>query len=463
MLNAEECTADLPAEIRARHRHIEVARLLKEQRTRLGLTAERAAQRLRITPFTYGSWERGQLLEDWPPSRLSEIAVALEMNTAQFRELRGLAGARGTGTRQPDMCCSPATNEAPFVPHQRGPREAGTQQSSRVMGPSRLPRLYSTDAGALRAGKTEAAALLPARIPVEAADRPRTGEHLVGDVRATRLPLFLREQRDYLKLSQEDVAGRLEISSRAYGNWERGLVKEWTDAKLFDLARALEMSEYQTTLLFRYAVDRAPAPDQRAQLLSLPSKEMNASTFLRDYATMMSALALPSFVIDQRWDIKMTNQAYDDLFHSIGPHPSAMPSANFLRFGFFHPEASTVLVDQPQWKLAMAAQLSSSLERHGEDAGLQSIRRDVYLRPDLLDLYVSEMPAWVLAGGTDLVHHEGALRALRHPDPAIGIQGCRLVEESSRSLQALGLTRLTLVFVDPDRGSPRVRREDRSW
>ncbi|MFI1370224.1 MmyB family transcriptional regulator [Streptomyces griseochromogenes] len=291
-------------------------------------------------------------------------------------------------------------------------------------------------------------------VRIEAAQAD-AGQALAAEMRAQRLQYFLKGRRDHLDLSQEDVAERLKISARAYGNWERGRVHQWTDEKLYALAEALEMSEFQTTRLFLYAVGRAPQPDLRAMFRSAESakaEDPDTSAFLGDYTVMMDALSLPTFVIDQRWDIKMANKAYRDLFRDVKPHPTAMPSTNFLRFGLFHPGAPTVLVDHLKWRLAMLAQLSSSLERHGEDTRLQAIRRDVYLHPGLRDSYLNDMPNWVLGCGADLVHHEGSIRELRHPDPRIGLQGCRLVEETPRSLQALGLMRLTLVLVELNTG-----------
>ncbi|MFH9677582.1 helix-turn-helix domain-containing protein [Streptomyces sp. NPDC017405] len=277
----------------------------------------------------------------------------------------------------------------------------------------------------------------------------QTEGSLAADIQAMRLHHFLKGRRYHLDLSQEAVAERLNISPRSYGNWERGKVKEWTDEKLYALADALEMSAYQTTRLFLYAVGRAAQPDRRGMLRRTESEDPATAAFLGDYAVMMDALTLPTFVIDLRWDVKMANKAYRDLFCEVRPHPTAMPSRNFLRFGLFHPDAPTVLADHLGWQLAILAQLSSSLERH-DDAGLQAIRRDVYLHPALRDAYLNDMPDWVLGSGADLVHHESAVRELRHPDPIVGLQGCRLVEETPRPLKALGLTRLTLVLVDLD-------------
>ncbi|MGW6203697.1 MmyB family transcriptional regulator [Streptomyces sp. NPDC055089] len=280
------------------------------------------------------------------------------------------------------------------------------------------------------------------------AGRKESAEFLASDIQAKRLQDFLKGRRDHLKLSQDDVAARLDISTRSYGSWERGRVTQWTDEKLYDLAEALKMSEYQITRLFLYAVGRAPQPDMRTS--HNESQDPAITAFLGDYTVMLDALSLPTLVIDQRWDVRMANKAYRDLFRGVHAHPTAMPSRNFLRFGLFHPDAPSIFVDHLKWQLAMLAQLSSSLERHSDDNGLQAIRRDVYRHPALLDAYLTDMPNWVLGSGADLVHNEGAVRELRHPDPNVGLQGCRLVEETPRSLKRLGFMRLTLVLIDPD-------------
>lgn len=292
----------------------------------------------------------------------------------------------------------------------------------------------------------------------QAACQERTEEGLATEMQAYRLQNFLKGRREHLDLRQTQVAERLDISERAYGNWERGQVKEWTDEKLYALAEALEMSEYQTTRLFLYAVGRAPQPNPRARSRRAESEDPATTAFLGDYAVMMDALSLPAFVIDESWDVKMANKSYRDLFRDVRAHPTAMPLRNFLRFGLFHPGAPSILVDHPDWQLAMLAQLSSSLERHSEDNGLLAIRRDVYVHAALRDAYLNEMPDWVMGCGADLIHHEGAIRELRHPDPRVGLQGCRLVEETPRSLKALGLTRLTFVLVNIDDGLLPARR-----
>ncbi|MFF8731773.1 helix-turn-helix domain-containing protein [Streptomyces sp. NPDC015171] len=277
--------------------------------------------------------------------------------------------------------------------------------------------------------------------------RERTEEGAAAEMQAHRLQSFLRGRREHLGLRQVQVAERLGISERAYGNWERGHVKEWTDEKLYALAEALEMSEYHSARLFLYAVGRAPQPDVRARFRRPEPQDPSVDAFVGDYTVMLDALSLPTLVIDQRWDVKMANAAYQDLFRDVRPHPTAMPACNFLRFGLFHPDAPSVLTDHLTWQLAMLAQLFSSLERYGEDQGLLAIRRDVDLDPALRDAYLNDMPDWVMGCGADLIHHEDAIRELRHPDPRVGLRGCRLVEETPRSLQALGLTRLTLVLV----------------
>lgn len=100
----------------------------------------------------------------------------------------------------------------------------------------------------------------------------------------------------------------------------------------------------------------------------------------------------------------------------------------------------------------MLAQLAASLERYDDDAVLQAMRREVYLDPALREMYLQDMPAWTYGPGADLLHHGGTVRLLRHPDPGLGLKGCRFVEETPRPLQAQGLTRITLVLSEAAEG-----------
>ncbi|RNG21609.1 helix-turn-helix domain-containing protein [Streptomyces botrytidirepellens] len=267
-------------------------------------------------------------------------------------------------------------------------------------------------------------------------------------MRGKRLQDFLKGRREYLGLSQEVVAERLNISARAYGNWERGRVKEWTDQKLYALAETLEMTTYQVDRLFRIAVDRAPQSNQQVTAFRGRSEDPSTTAFLGDYRTMMDALSLPTYVVDHRGDVKIENKAYRDLFSGVRPHGQAMPSRSFLRFGLFHPEAPAILAGHANWQLVLLAQLASKLDSNSEDPELQSIRREVLRNESLRKAYLHELPYWTLSSGADPMHHEGALLELHHPDHRIGVKACRLVEETPKSLERLGLTRITLVLTN---------------
>lgn len=124
---------------------------------------------------------------------------------------------------------------------------------------------------------------------VRQAARPEvTEEGFAAEMQAYRLQSFLKGRREHLNLRQIQVAERLDISERAYGNWERGQVKEWTDEKLYALAEALEMSEYQITRLFLYAAGRAPQPDLRAAFRWAESEDPAVASFLSDGSGLLT-------------------------------------------------------------------------------------------------------------------------------------------------------------------------------
>jgi PAS domain-containing protein len=185
---------------------------------------------------------------------------------------------------------------------------------------------------------------------------------------------------------------------------------------------------------------------QRCQPRPVP-ESLEAQAYLKDYALLLEAVPFPSVVFDRRWDVVLSNAAFETLFDEVGPHPTAMPCDNFLRFVLFHPDAGSVLGEhESSWCLPMLAHFAAALERDGQDRGLQSIRRDIALDPIMEAAYRHGLPHWIRAVGPDAVEHDGAVRPLLHPDPRWGRTDCRIVGDTPRSLQAMGYTRITLVM-----------------
>ncbi|MDC0771206.1 MmyB family transcriptional regulator [Streptomyces sp. HD] len=204
------------------------------------------------------------------------------------------------------------------------------------------------------------------------------------------------------------------------------------------------------------------AGGQRFEPRPVP-ESCEAQAYLRDYATLLEAVPFPSVVLDHRWDVVLANTAFASLFRGMSPHPTAMPGDNFLRFVLFHPDASTVLGEhESSWCLPMLAHFAAALERDGHDHGLQAIRRDIAQDPIMEAAYRQGLPHWIRAVGERAVVQDGAVRPLLHPDPRVGATECRLVDETPRTLQELGCTRLTLVLREVRRDRPRVPRVRRA-
>ena len=185
---------------------------------------------------------------------------------------------------------------------------------------------------------------------------------------------------------------------------------------------------------------------QRSQPRPVP-ESLEAQAYLQDYAALLEAVAFPSVVFDHRWDVVSSNAAFETLFSGVGPHPTAMPGDNFLRFVLFHPDAATVLGEhESRWCLPMLAHFAAAMERHGQDRGLQSIRRDIAQDPIMEAAYRQGLPHWIRAVGPEAVEHDGAVRPLVHPDPRWGRTDCRIVGETPKTLQDMGYTRITLVL-----------------
>jgi hypothetical protein len=187
-----------------------------------------------------------------------------------------------------------------------------------------------------------------------------------------------------------------------------------------------------------------------------------AQAYLQDYAALLEAAPFPSLVVDHCWDVRLTNSAFRTLFQDVEPHPTALPVDNFLRFVLFHPDAATVLGDhESSWCLPMLAHFAKTVERHGHDHGLQSIRRDIAQDPIMEAAYRHGLPHWLRAVGEQAAEHDGAVRPLLHPDPRWGATDCRIVVETTGTLRDMGCVRLTLVLREAPRvptGGRRARR-----
>ncbi|MEV7789273.1 hypothetical protein AB0O72_28410 [Streptomyces sp. NPDC088106] len=188
-----------------------------------------------------------------------------------------------------------------------------------------------------------------------------------------------------------------------------------------------------------------------------------AQAYLRDYAALLEAAPFPSLVVDHRWDVLLANSAFRTLFQDVEPHPTALPVDNFLRFVLFHPDAATVLGDHEySWCLPMLAHFSKTVERHGHDHGLQAIRRDIAQDPIMEAAYRHGLPHWLRSVGERAAEHDGAVRPLLHPDPRWGATDCRIVVETTDTLQDMGCARLTLVLREIRRAPARGRRAHRT-
>ncbi|MFJ8189163.1 hypothetical protein ACIQ8D_05090 [Streptomyces sp. NPDC096094] len=189
----------------------------------------------------------------------------------------------------------------------------------------------------------------------------------------------------------------------------------------------------------------------------------DAQAYLQDYTALLEAVSFPSLVVDHRWDVVLSNGAFRTLFRGAGPHPTAMPGDNFLRFVLFHPDAASVLGEhESSWCLPMLAHLAGALERYGHDNGLQAVRRDIAQDPIMEAAYRQGLPHWIRAVGAEAVELDGAVRPLHHPDPRWGATECRVVVETPRALEELGYTRLTLVLREPRRSTHRPTRPRRT-
>ena len=93
---------------------------------------------------------------------------------------------------------------------------------------------------------------------------------------------------------------------------------------------------------------------------------------------------------------------------------------------------------------------------------LGDIRRYIAQDPIMEAAYRHGLPHWLRAGGVRAAEPDGAVRPRLHPDPRWGATDCRIVAETTPTLQDMDCTRLTLVLREVrrtssgDRGSRRA-------
>jgi PAS domain-containing protein len=173
--------------------------------------------------------------------------------------------------------------------------------------------------------------------------------------------------------------------------------------------------------------------------------------YLKDYAALLEGVPYPSVLLDRRWDVVLANEAFTELFRPVGPHPTAMPHDNFLRFVLFHPDAGLVLAEREvRWCLPALARFAFLAERFGDDPVLQAVRREIAEDPLMEAAYRQGLPHWVHTVGERAAReHDGSIRPLSAPEAGRPVRECRLVVETPSAFAELGYERMTLVLPEP--------------
>ncbi|MDQ8701639.1 hypothetical protein RCO28_03915 [Streptomyces sp. LHD-70] len=189
-------------------------------------------------------------------------------------------------------------------------------------------------------------------------------------------------------------------------------------------------------------------------------RELELRAYLRDYTALIAATPHPSLLVDHAWNVLAANPAYESLFREVREVAAAMPGENLLRFVLFHPDAGRVLREhETGWCLPLLAQFSAALDAYGQDATLRDIREEIARDPLMNAAYQQGLPRWMHSVGPAALDHDGAVRSLRHPDPAWGTTTCRIVTDTPGTLRERGLTRLTLILHARSDAADRLREE----
>ena len=220
-------------------------------------------------------------------------------------------------------------------------------------------------------------------------------------------------RRRKTRLSQDDVARLIGVSSLWYGHLERGdRTQNYSDDFLDRTAYALRLNPAERTVLYLYAVGREPATDEQATV--------QLTDQLR---RVVSAQPYPAYISNESWDVVVYNSHMRTWFPWVGYEK------NVMRWVFTYGDARQQLHRWGQdWAPLMLAQMRMAHARNPENKRLASLIEEILAsNEDARRLWETEPMAYVHPDGDrrqlHLPHHRGiksielvAMAPLRAPN-----------------------------------------------
>jgi transcriptional regulator with XRE-family HTH domain len=251
--------------------------------------------------------------------------------------------------------------------------------------------------------------------------------------RRQRLGAFLRAHRERLStegaglpatrrrrtagLRREEVAQLAGISTTWYVRIEQGREVSASAAALNRLARALQLGAAERAHLFTLAERRDPLAGVAS------GDEARLGTLQR----MVSAISVPAYVLDRRWNARAWNDGAARLFQAwLG---AAQP--NLLRYVFLDPDAHGFIVDWADRARRLVAECRADLARQRDDADTLA------LVAELRDGSADFARWW---DEQHVLDPEGGLRRFRHPqDGALAYEQVNFLPMAAPGFRLVGL------------------------
>ncbi|WP_433617005.1 helix-turn-helix transcriptional regulator [Dactylosporangium sp. CA-139114] len=170
--------------------------------------------------------------------------------------------------------------------------------------------------------------------------------------------VYAQRGRDKRRVSQEDIAHRVGVSTRWYANLERGEPGTYSPAFLDRVAATLLLTAEQRAVLHMLVTGQEPDPPR---IVPLGSK-------FASLRAIVNAQPWPAYVSDDAWDCLYSNE------HHVRWFPHMRYESNIMLWPFLYEESKIQLVDwERDWARPMLAQLRAASARHPDNARLREI------------------------------------------------------------------------------------------
>lgn len=169
-------------------------------------------------------------------------------------------------------------------------------------------------------------------------------------------------RRKKSRVSQEDMAQLIGVSSVWYGKLERGERLHYSDDFLDRAAIALRLNDDERTTLYLRSVGREPVPRRRSSTFAVTE----------GLEKIVQQQSFPTYVSDDIWDVVTYNSHAKEWF------PWIDGENNVMRWVFTYPEARQQLFNwKTDWAPLMLAQMRFAQARDPENERLASLIQEI--------------------------------------------------------------------------------------